>query len=79
MEAVLATLGPVERTVAREVAAGRGSVDELVLATGGPGAMVLGALTSLEIRGLVLETFGRYRACRSPGVGGRARTPSPGP
>jgi len=61
-EAVLATLGPVERLVASEVAAGRGSVDELVLATGGPGAMVLGALTSLEIRGLVVETFGRYRA-----------------
>ncbi len=61
-EAVLATLGPVERLVASEVAAGRGSVDELVLATGGPGAMVLGALTSLEIRGLVVEIFGRYRA-----------------
>jgi DNA processing protein len=62
LEAVLAMLGPAERSVAREVAAGRGSVDELVHATGGPGAMVLGALTSLEIRGLVLETFGRYHA-----------------
>jgi DNA processing protein len=62
LDAVLAMLGPVERVVAREVAAGRGSVDELVAATGGPGAMVLGALTSLEVRGLVLETFGRYRA-----------------
>ena len=61
-EAVLATLGPVERLVASEVAAGRGTVDELVVATGGPGAMVLGALTSLEIRGFVMETFGRYRA-----------------
>jgi DNA processing protein len=74
MEAVLATLGPVERTIAREVAAGRGSVDELVLATGGPGAMVLGALTSLEIRGLVMETFGRYRA-----AGPLASAGSPGP
>ena len=62
LEAVLAILGPAERAVAREVAAGRGSVDELIHATGGPGAMVLGALTSLEIRGLVLEAFGRYRA-----------------
>jgi DNA processing protein len=61
-EAVLAMLGPVERLVASEVAAGRGTVDELVLVTGGPGAMVLGALTSLEIRGFVVETFGRYRA-----------------
>ena len=26
------------------------------------GATVLGALTSLELRGLVVETFGRYRA-----------------
>jgi DNA processing protein len=76
MEAVLATLGPAEQVVAREVAAGRGSVDELVLATGGPGALVLGALTSLEIRGLVLETFGRYRAAgalASAGPPGRPR------
>ena len=75
-------LGPAERAVAREVAAGRGSVDELVHATGGPSAMVLGALTSLEVRGLVLEAFGRYRAAgplasadasgRPPPVRGRA-------
>ncbi len=62
LEAVLATVGPIERVIAREVSAGRGSVDELVFATGATGATVLGALTSLEIRGLVLETFGRYRA-----------------
>lgn len=62
LDAVLAAVGPVERAIALEVAAGRGSVDELVLATGSTGATVLGALTSLEIRGLVLETFGRYRA-----------------
>lgn len=62
LEAVLAVLGPVERLIAHEVTAGRGSVDELVLATGAQGATVLGALTSLEIRGFVLETFGRYRA-----------------
>ena len=38
------------------------SVDELVAATGQPGATVLGALTALEVRGLVVEAFGRYRA-----------------
>ena len=78
--AVLASLGPVERAVALEVAAGRGTVDELVLATGGAGAMVLGALTSLEVRGLVLEGFGRYRAAgplASAGGAGRSR-PVPG-
>ena len=51
--------------------AGRGSVDELVAATGQPGATVLGALTGLEMRGLVVETFGRYRpagALASPGA-----------
>jgi len=78
MEAVLATLGPVERAIAREVAAGRGSVDELVLATGGTGALVLGALTSLEIRGLVLETFGRYRAAGPLASAGAPGPPHPG-
>jgi len=75
--AVLASLGPVERAVALEVAAGRGTVDELVLATGGAGATVLGVLTSLEVRGLVLEAFGRYRAAgplASAGGAGRSRT-----
>jgi DNA processing protein len=60
--AVMALLGAVERSIALEVIAGRGMVDELVLATGETGATVLGALTALEIRGLVLESFGRYRA-----------------
>lgn len=73
--AVLAMLGPVERAVALEVAAGRGTVDELILATGGAGATVLGALTSLELRGLVLEAFGRYRAAgQLAAAGGRRRS-----
>ena len=38
------------------------SVDELALATGLGSATVLGALTALEIRGLVIEAYGRYRA-----------------
>lgn len=82
-EAVLAVLPAVERAVAREVMTGRTSIDEMVAATGLGGATVIGALTALEIRGLVLETFGRYRAAgplsvgpaRSavPDVGGRSR------
>ena len=43
--AVVAALSPPERAVARALAAGRGSVDELVAATGQPGATVLGVLT----------------------------------
>ncbi|MCJ7710420.1 MAG: DNA-protecting protein DprA, partial [Chloroflexi bacterium] len=61
LPAVLACLGPLERAVAQEVVAGRGSVDELVLATGAASASVLGVLTVLEVRGLVLDAFGRYR------------------
>jgi DNA processing protein len=56
---VLATLPAVERA-AFAIVAGRGSVDESCrdrLA----GATVLGALTALEVRGLVVEVFGRYR------------------
>ena len=55
--------------------AGRSSVDELALATGLGAATVLGALTALEIRGLVVEAYGRYaprgrspRAARGPGT-----------
>jgi DNA processing protein len=61
LDAVLAALRPVERELAREIVAGKGSVDELVATTGLTGATVLGALTTLEMRGLVVETFGRYR------------------
>ena len=59
---VLAALPPVERAIAAAVIAGRSSVDELALATGLGPATVLGALTALEIRGLVMEAYGRYRA-----------------
>jgi DNA processing protein len=62
MDALLATLAPAERSVARELVGGTGSVDELAAATGYPGATLLGVLTSLEVRGMVLEAFGRYRA-----------------
>jgi DNA processing protein len=58
-------LGDVERTIARHVTDGTSSVDELVHATALGSATVLGALTSLELRGLVTEAFGRYRATGS--------------
>jgi DNA processing protein len=62
LSAVLATLPGTERRIAAEVVRGRSSVDELVATTGLSGAGVLGTLTSLEMRGLVVEVFGRYRA-----------------
>jgi predicted Rossmann fold nucleotide-binding protein DprA/Smf involved in DNA uptake len=61
-DTALAGLSPVARSIAREVVAGRSSVDELVAETGFGGATVLGVLTALEVQGLVVETFGRYRA-----------------
>ena len=73
--AVLAALPAVERAVAESLVAGRGSVDELVAATGQPGATILGALTGLELRGLVVETYGRYRPA-GPLAAPAARSPS---
>ena len=78
--AVLSALPAVERAVADLLIAGRGSVDELVAATGQPGATILGALTGLELRGLVVEAYGRYRpagrlaapSTRSPSGAARA-------
>ncbi len=78
-DALLAALGPAERALAAALAGGSASVDELMVATGSPGAAVLGALTSLELRGLVFEAFGRYRAAgqlapgRSDGAKARVR------
>ena len=70
LDAVLAALGPTERSIAHGIAAGMASVDELVAATGGSAATVLGALTALEMRGLILEAFGRYRASGPLAVAG---------
>lgn len=58
---VLAGLGAAERMVAAALARGTETVDRLVGATGMPPAAVLGALTMLEMRGLVIDVFGRYR------------------
>jgi predicted Rossmann fold nucleotide-binding protein DprA/Smf involved in DNA uptake len=52
--------GPTARAVRAALIAGASGVDELVAATGLRGAVVLGALTTLEDQGLVVETFGRY-------------------
>jgi predicted Rossmann fold nucleotide-binding protein DprA/Smf involved in DNA uptake len=60
----------VERAIAAAVVAGTSSVDELALVSGLGPATVLGALTALEIRGLVMETYGRYRASGPLASGG---------
>jgi DNA processing protein len=84
-DSLLATLTGVEQAIAVHVAAGMGTVDELARATAAGSATVLGALTTLEIRGLVIEAFGRYRVAgalaaragrapvRVPVVNGRGR------
>ncbi len=59
--AVLVELGAAEESVARELLAGRSSVDDLVGATGMSVGAVLGTLTLLEMRGLVVAAYGRYR------------------
>ena len=61
-DALLGTLTGIEEAVAVHLAAGLATVDELVHATGAASATVLGALTSLEVRGLVVDAFGHYRA-----------------
>ena len=60
-EAVVGALDPVEGAVARSLLAGLATVDELVAALDLPVAAVLGAITLLEMRGLVGGAYGRYR------------------
>jgi len=83
IDALMGSLGPAERALAAALATGSASVDELMIATASPGAAVLGALTSLELRGLVFEAFGRYRAAgqlaAAHGPGAMARTRQGGP
>ena len=69
-----ATLTGMERAIAAQLLSGVGSVDELVRSTGAGSATVLGALTSLEVRGLVVEAYGRYRAA-GPLAAGTVRAP----
>jgi DNA processing protein len=59
--ATLAEVGGTATRIGRELIAGRSTVDELVAMTGLPVATVLGALTILEMRGLAVSAYGRYR------------------
>jgi DNA processing protein len=58
--AVLADLPAVAAAIARWVAGGSRSTDELMRRTGLPVASVLAAVTLLEDRGLVRAAYGRY-------------------
>ena len=60
-ESVLSDLGGSERAVAEALVAGRSTADELVATTELPIASVLGVLTLLEMRGLAVAAYGRYR------------------
>jgi DNA processing protein len=61
LEAELIELGKTAQSVAVELVRGRGTLDELVAATGHAVATTLGALTLLELRGLATSAYGRYR------------------
>ncbi len=58
--AVLASLGPVERLLAESLARGPATADDLAASTSLSGASILSALTLLELRGLVVGSYGRY-------------------
>lgn len=59
--ALTAELGHVERALVSALAGGATTVDELARATGQPVATILGAMTLLEMRGLVSGAYGRHR------------------
>lgn len=63
--ATLEDIGETEATVARQLLAGRVTVDEIVASTGHPVATILTALAMLERRGLAVGVHGRYRASGS--------------
>jgi DNA processing protein len=58
--AAIATLGPVERAIAEQLAAGPATADQLAGRTSLASAAILSALTLLELRGLVTAAYGRY-------------------
>lgn len=60
-DAIMAILGRSEAVVAGALADGATTIDELADRTGLPVSSVLGTLTMLEIRGLVVSAYGRYR------------------
>ena len=65
--AVLASLGPVERAIAEELARGSATADQLAVRTSQPAAAVLSALTLLELKGLTASAYGRYSPSGSLG------------
>ncbi len=79
LEAVLVELGPTAREIGAALVGGAGTLDELVAATRHEPATILGAITLLELRGLVTAAYGRYRAAgqlastTAPEVLGRRR------
>ncbi len=73
MSALVATLGPTAGRVARALVEGATTVDDLATRTDLTVATVLGALTVLEMGGLVAGAYGRYRptgtlAAGAPGL-----------
>lgn len=60
IESLLASLAPVERSVAELLSAGPATADDLASGAGLSGAAILSALTLLELRGLVVGSYGRY-------------------
>jgi DNA processing protein len=60
-EAALGEVGATERAIALHLLDGLTTADDLVAATALPVATILGALTLLEMRGLVTSAYGRYR------------------
>jgi DNA processing protein len=73
VEAVLAALAPVERSVAELLTGGPATADDLAARSGLSGAAILSVLTLLELRGLVVGSYGRYMPAgaltRWPGLG----------
>jgi predicted Rossmann fold nucleotide-binding protein DprA/Smf involved in DNA uptake len=55
-------LSPREDRLARGLLDGAATADELVAITGMPIAAVLAGLTALEVAGLAVGAYGRYRA-----------------
>jgi predicted Rossmann fold nucleotide-binding protein DprA/Smf involved in DNA uptake len=60
IESLLASLAPVERSVAELLSAGPATADDLASGAGLSGAAILSALTLLELRGLVVGSYGRH-------------------
>jgi DNA processing protein len=54
-------LGTIERLLVDALSVGASTTDELVRAVGQPVATVLGGITVLEMRGLIVSAYGRHR------------------